>query len=577
MSKKPRLVSYLLGTALAMLPLASAAADDKAAGNRPNIIVILTDDLAYSDIGVYGGEISTPNLDALAKRGTAFTSFRTTPMCSPSRATLLTGQDQHRTGFGTMAEFLTDNQRGQPGYELYLNQRVTTIPEKLRSYGYNSYMSGKWHLGRAVLPPQRGFDQSLYLIQGAANHYINKGYAKHMATVQYEENGKPFTLPKGFYSTDYYTSKLIDYIEGGRSSRKPFFGYLAYTAPHFPLQAPKALIAKYEPIYAKGWDALRATRMERQKALGVIPASAAAPPRNAKVAAWSSLTPDQQRYQAKLMATYAAMVEEIDTNVGRLVSYLKKTRQYDNTLILFMSDNGPEAMDFNNDPILPNVSDWIAQNHDNSYESIGSPNSFVFLGRGWATAAASAHRLYKDYVTEGGIRGPLIASWPAQQKRTGFSADAASLLDIMPTIVDAADGTAPKPRPSRADGEGASLLPYLNGMSAVPARGFDGTGFELFGNEAFVSGDWKLLRLRAPAGDGSWKLYNIAEDPAELNDMSKEQPVRFAALKAAYEAYAVNAGVVPPPANFRIAPTGGNRPETSTNSGSNKPHPRPVP
>ncbi|MGE4431920.1 MAG: arylsulfatase [Sphingobium sp.] len=561
-----RLSALIAATALTALASAPALAKTAAQPARPNVIVILADDLAYSDLGTYGGEIATPNLDALAKRGLAFTRFHTTPMCSPSRAQLLTGQDQHRTGFGTMAEFLTDNQRGQPGYELYLNDRVSTIPEKLKPYGYVSYMSGKWHLGRAARPPQRGFDRSFYLMQGAANHFVNKGYAKHMATVEYEEDGKPVTLPPDFYSSNFYTSRLIDYIEQGRSSKKPFFGYLAYTAPHFPLQAPKAMIAKYEPVYAEGWDALRAKRFARQKSLGLVPADAAMPAMRDRVPAWSSLSPEQQRYQARVMATYAAMIEAMDANIGRLVAYLKKTGQYDNTLILFTSDNGPEALDLSHDYFLPGVTDWIADNYDNSYDSAGSADSFVFLGEGWASAAATSHRLFKDYVTEGGIRGPLIASWPAAQKIVGFTDSFSSLLDIMPTVIDAADGDAPPPHagaPARPDSAGTSLIPYLSGKSAVVANGFDGAGFELFGNEAFISGDWKILRLRPPEGDGSWKLFNIAWDPGESRDLAHDYPVRFAALKEAYAAYAAHNGVVSPPPGFTIVPTGSKRPETS--------------
>lgn len=567
----PRYLPLLAATALttlcsATLWPAAISAKAHAAPARPNVIVILADDLAYADLGIYGGEIATPNLDALAKRGLAFTQFHTTPMCSPSRAELLTGQDQHRTGFGTMAEFLTDNQRGQPGYELHLNDRVSTIPEKLRPLGYNTYMSGKWHLGRAVKPPQRGFDRSLYLIQGAGNHFTNKGYARHMATVEYEEDGKPFTLPKDFYSSDFYTQHLIDYIDAGRGSGKPFFGYLAYTAPHFPLQAPKAMIARYEPVYAKGWDALRAERFARQKALGLVPADATMPAMRERVPAWSSLKPEQQRYQAKVMATYAAMIEDLDANVGKLVAYLRTTGQYDNTLILFTSDNGPESLDLSHDYFLPNVTDWIEENYDNSYANVGNASSFVFLGEGWASAAATSHRLFKDYVTEGGIRGPLIVSWPAAQKRTGFTAEFASLVDIMPTVVDAADGGASRQHlkaPARPDSAGTSLLPYVEGGNVV-AKGFDGMGFELFDNEAFISGDWKILKLREPDGDGTWKLFNIAWDPGESRDLAKDYPVRFAALREAYAAYAAHNGVISPPAGFKIVPTGGKRPETSS-------------
>lgn len=570
----------LFATSVLIIPAAGLAKASADQSDKPNVIVILADDLAYSDLGVYGGEIKTPNINALADRGLTFTYFHTTPMCSPSRAVLLTGQDQHQTGFGTMAEFLTDNQRGQPGYELYLNDRVTTIPEKLKPFGYRTYMSGKWHLGRGSLPPQRGFDRSFYLIQGAASHYENKGYARHMATVQYQEDGEPVSLPDDFYSSDFYTQKLIRYIEEGRAadgSEEPFFGYLAFTAPHFPLQAPADLIEKYVPVYEKGWDMLRSDRMAEQIRLGIFAPGTNAPESGPDVPRWDSLDTDEKAYQAKVMATYAAMVENLDANVGRLVEYLKMTGQYENTIIIFSSDNGPEALDLNNDYFLPNVTDWIAENYDNGFDSVGSAESFVFLGGGWASAAATAHRLYKDYVTEGGIHSPLIVSYPGKIEQGGYSRAFTTLLDIMPTVIDAADGEGagvqpPTIAPSsmnrashamHAEGTGKSLLPYMTGHADAVSAQHDGAGFELFGNEAYIMGDWKILQLREPKGAGKWELYNLAWDPGEQNDLSKIYPVRFAALKAAYAEYARQNSVITPPQDFSIIPSGGNRPETS--------------
>lgn len=569
----------LTAAAALLVPAAGQAKSGADHDARPNVIVILADDLAYSDLGVYGGEIETPNIDALAAKGMTFTYFHTTPMCSPSRAVLLTGEDQHRTGFGTMAEFLTDNQRGQPGYELYLNDRVSTIPEEIGQMGYRTYMSGKWHLGRGSLPPQRGFDRSFYLIQGAASHYENKGYARHMATVQYQEDGEPVDLPENFYSSDFYTQKLISYIDAGRSdghAPEPFFGYLAYTAPHFPLQAPADLIEKYLPVYEKGWDRLREERMAEQIRLGIFAPGTKAPESGPDVPKWDELTADQQAYQAKVMATYAGMVENIDTNVGHLVEYLKRTGQYENTIIIFSSDNGPEALDLNNDYFLPNVTDWIAENYDNGYDSVGSADSFVFLGEGWASAAATAHKLYKDYVTEGGTHSPLIVSYPAKiEQGGGYTRAFTTLLDIMPTVIDAADGDGhgsdmemPEGMNHAAhamhpEGAGKSLLPYLTGHAPAVSEQHDGAGFELFGNEAYIMGDWKVMRVRQPKGSGEWAMYNLAWDPGEQNDLSKTYPVRFAALRAAYDEYSRQNGIILPPDDFSIIPTGGSRPETS--------------
>jgi arylsulfatase A-like enzyme len=332
----------------------------------PNIIVILADDLAYSDISPYGGEIETPNLARLAKAGVTFTYFHTSPMCSPSRAMLLTGVEAHRTGYGAMAEFIGDTQKGQPGYEGYLNNRVATLGERFKAAGYRTSMSGKWHLGAQSLPHQRGFDKSFILLEGAGSHFNDTGYAAFKPKVTYLRDGKPATLPSDFYSSDYYAAEAIRQI--GPAGDQPFFAYLAFTAPHWPLHAPAETIAKYEGRYAMGWDALRSRRFTALKKNGIISKSAVMPPRLASVPAWESLTADQQRHQAKLMAVYAAMVDRLDHNVGLLLDHLERTKQLDNTLIVFTSDNGPEALDFTSNTKFDGASDWIAKNFDNRTE-----------------------------------------------------------------------------------------------------------------------------------------------------------------------------------------------------------------
>jgi arylsulfatase A-like enzyme len=548
----------VLGLACAALLAAGvASAQEPAAQRPPNIIVIVADDLAYSDIAPYGGEIDTPNLARLAREGVTFTYFHTSAMCSPSRAMLLTGVEQHRTGYGAMAEFQAENQVGQPGYEGYLNERVVTIAERLRAHGYSTYMAGKWHLGAKSDPSTRGFERSFTLIEGAGSHYDNTGYADFAPKVTYLRDGAPATLPAGFYSTDSYTDELLGYLRQGRGNGKPFFAYLAFTAPHWPLHAPRAEIAKYEGVYADGWTALRERRFAALKRAGIVPAEAEMAPPHPDVPAWESLTPAQQRHQAQLMAVYAAMVDRIDQNIGRLLDYLEQTGERDNTLIIFTSDNGPEAIDFTADPIFPPATNWIAQNFDNSTDNLGSPTSYPFYGRPWAQAGAAGHRYYKTFVSEGGIHSPLIMSMLGRIDSGGKTRTFATLLDIAPTLLEIAAVDPAQTAASQHHGHahtepmsGRSMLPYLEGRTEGVYPQWDGQGFELFGNQAFISGDWKIQALRRPAGDGAWKLYNLALDPNETRDVRETHPEVFERLMAAYQAYVAKNGVILPPEDY---------------------------
>lgn len=543
----------LVGAAL--LAACSGTTEESDSQQRPNIIVIMADDLAYSDIEPYGGEIDTPNLARLAQNGMTFTYFHTSPMCSPSRAMLLTGVEQHRTGYGAMAEFLADNQKSVPGYEGYLNDRVLTIAEILRDNGYRTYMSGKWHLGRQSEPSSRGFDRSFTLIEGASSHFDNSGYAQYTPTVTYLRDGKPTELPEDFYSTDSYTDELIQYLEEGREEGKPFFAYLAYSAPHWPLHAPEETIAKYEGQYEEGWTALRQQRFEGLKKAGIIPADAEIAPPHPDVPAWESLTPDERKRQAKIMAVYAAMVDRIDQNIGRLLAHLEKTGELDNTIILFTSDNGPEAIDFTSDPIFPPATDWIAANFDNSIENLGGPKSYPFYGRPWAQAGAGGHRYYKTFISQGGIHVPLIMSWPGRIDSGGKTRTFATMLDIAPTLMEI---VSVDPASSKSASEtteamtGKSMLPYLEGRSDSVYPEWDGQGFELFGNQAYISGDWKVQMIRKPAGDGQWKLYNLARDPNETQDLSKTNPEVFDRLMKTHADFVEENGIVLPPDDYEM-------------------------
>ena len=317
------------------------------ASQRPNILLIVADDLGYSDLGAYGGEISTPNLDSLAREGIMFSQFYTSPMCSPTRAMLLTAMDSHRTGLGNLAERLADNQKGQPGYEGYLNSRVITLAEVLRDAGYRTYMTGKWHLGspsEGADPSQRGFAKSFALLDAGAGYFNNMLPLMGPGKAEYSENGKMLeSLPEDFYSTRFYAEKLIEYLEEDAGDNNPFFAYLAFTAPHFPLQAPAESIAKYRGAYDEGYDALHAQRLKRLQNMGLIATDIKPFPRSLTEQAWEDLPAQSQAAESRRMEIYAAMIDDLDNYVGKVIDYLKSRGKYDNTVIFFMSDNGAEG------------------------------------------------------------------------------------------------------------------------------------------------------------------------------------------------------------------------------------------
>lgn len=552
------LLVTLLTTSVAAVSSCSeqAAKSAQTAGqDSPNIMLILADDLAYSDLGAYGSEIETPNIDLLAKQGVMFTRFHTSAMCSPSRAMLLTGVDQHKNGYGTMGEYLATEQRGQPGYEGYLNNQVVTVANILKTSGFNTYMTGKWHLGDSSLPSNRGFDRSFILLQGAGSHFNNTGYAPQRTTVDYYRNAKRAELPDNFYSSDFYTSEMIQYIEDGRDSEDPFFGYLAFSAPHFPLHAPSNLIEKYVERYQVGWDIIRKQRHESLKTLGLIDQQALMAKRLDGVPDWEELDTEEQRYQAKKMAVYAAMVDSVDQNIGELVAYLKSINEYDNTVFIFLSDNGPESNDFASERTVPSVTDWIADTFDNRYENLGNKGSFIYYGKPWAHVGAAAHRFHKTVMTQGGINSPLIISYPNSLPQNRIVSEFSSVVDITPTILELVSASHPG---TQFQGrlvhgmDGRSILPYLRNQEETIYPPGTGNGFELFGHNAFISANWKILRLMDPYGDFTWGLYDLDKDPAELNDLSAQFPEIFQEMLALYADYESRNGLIQVPEGWKM-------------------------
>ncbi len=515
----------------------------------PNIVILIADDMGYSDISPYGGEVETPNIEALAKAGMTLTHFYAGPTCSPTRSMLLSGVDNHLAGFGTMAEYTASNQKGAPGYEGYLNQRVVTLATLLKDAGYHTYLAGKWHLGKeeGFLPSDRGFEKTYTLIEGAADHYTTRGYNPARPVANYLSNGEAVELPENFYSTDYYTDKLIEFIEGDRSDNKPFFVYAAFTSPHDPLQVSEEYIQKYLEKYEAGWDNLREQRFQRMKELGLIPKDLELPPRWTDVPAWDSLTPEQQKYEAKTMAIYAGMIDNLDDNIGRLIEYLKKIGEYENTIFVFISDNGAEGA---NRAARERWQTWFEEEGiDNTYENLGKPNSFVTLNEGWAQVSSTPFLGYKGRVSEGGIRVPAIFAYsgviPADSRSDAFG----SVIDLMPTLL----GYAGVEHPGDSyNGQeiyplnGRSLEPVLSAKSDRVYTEEDSIAFELFGygNSALFQGDWKIVRLIEPWGDGEWKLFNIRQDPRELTNLAQQYPERLKEMITLYQQYEQNKGVV---------------------------------
>lgn len=513
---------------------------------RPNFLLIVADDLGYSDLGIMGSEIRTPNIDALAQDGLLFTNFYSGGTCSPTRAMLMTGIDHHRAGIGTMLEHIAPNQIEQPGYEGYPNENVVTLPELLRDAGYQTYATGKWHLGMTEdkSPAARGFEKSYMLMNGGAGHFDQTGLNDRTHPAPYREDGVKTDLTEEFdYSTDFYTRKMINYIENGRSNDKPFFGYLAYTAPHWPLQAPDEDIAKYKGEYDTGWDAVQQSRMERMKTKGLLPESAQAHPILSLSGTWAEMSDTERAIEAKKMEIYAAMVDRMDQQIGELVSYLKQTDQFDNTAIIFISDNGAEGAPLYE---LPGFKKWM-NSFDNSYENLGKAGSYVFYEERWAQVGMTPFRLYKGMASEGGVHVPAFITYPGFKNQGARHSSVTSVMDIAPTILDIANVEHPngtyKGKPVY-EMQGVSWVPVLNEEHEDVRTSTDGHGWELFNKRGYRRGKWKALHLHEPFGPDAWQLYDLSLDPGETQDLASKHPDILMGMVEAWELYAKDNGVV---------------------------------
>ena len=518
------------------------------ADSRPNILLIVADDLGYADLGAYGSEIPTPNLDELASSGAKMARFYVAPTCAPTRAMMLSGVDSHRAGLGNMTEVITDNQIGLPGYEGYLNRDVASVAEILRDAGYNTFMTGKWHLGLEYdqSPRARGFERSFAPLFGGGSHFDTVGPDPYRPIQPFRSDGELIDkLPEDYYSTTTFTDLMLSYMEDSVAADKPFFGFLSYTAPHWPLQAPQSEIQKFEGLYDAGYDLIREGRFERMKTLGLVAANAALPPRPAVVPAWQELSEQEQEKHARNLEIYAAMTSYMDANIGRVVEFLHANNELENTLIVFMSDNGPDS--WGEEPGTGPIASY-AQGFDNSLDSRGSAESFVLYGLQGAHLGASPLRGQKGTTYEGGLRVPAIMSWPLRFDGGVLVEAPASVLDLVPTFLEAAQVE----HPARSDADsqfippsGTSLLSMLQNLGL--ARSEFRFGVEIWSTRAILVDQWKLVNMPAPVGSGEWELYDVVADPSETNNLMLQYPEVAERLLAAWDEYAEENGVVLPP------------------------------
>ena len=540
-----RLFSLISTLLLGLAALTHASEDDL----RPNVVVILVDDAGLTDFAPFGGEAQMPNIQTLADRGSKFSNYHTSPLCAPSRAMLLTGIDNHRTGIATIPEVLSENQVDQPGYSMFFEPGVRTLADRLKAAGYGTYMTGKWHLGgrEQDLPNGHGFDRSFALDASGADNWEQKPYMGYYDFAPWYEDGKPADLPEDFYSSKFIVDRMISYLDADKQSkqRQPFFSYLAFQAIHIPVQAPREITDRYNGVYDQGWHKLRESRQQRAIELGLIPADAPLAEMPANSQDWESLSAEDKALYARAMQVQAAMLESMDTHIGRFLEYLKVRGELDNTLFIVTSDNGPE-------PSYPlavsGMQQWMRLNgYNHSIDNLGEKGSMVAIGPEWANASASPLNMFKFYAAEGGIRVPLIIAGPAIAQQTWQPA-MTMVTDITPTVLDYLEISDQQANAVAITGR--SMMPLLEGSASAIYGDDEAIGMEVSGNSALIKGDYKLTRNTPPHGDNIWRLYNLAVDPGESHDLRAQQPQRYNQMMADYSLYETEFGVIPPAEDF---------------------------
>ena len=543
-------LNITLFTILSAPTLVSAQQSD-----RPNIVLILADDLGYTDISPFGSEINTPNIARLAAEGLSFTNYHTAGSCAPARAMLLTGVDSHRNGVPNIPEALPTEQMAYEHYQGVLNDKVVTLANVLQGSGYHTYMTGKWHLGHTpeLLPSARGFDRTIAMADTGADNWEQRTYLPIYDRANWYADGAEHTLPDDFYSSKYFIDKTIEFVASNVEDDQPFFAYIPFQAVHMPVQAPREFSDKYSGVYDEGWTVMREKRRLAAEREGVIPAGTEAVVTPGTLT-WDSLTGEQKRHHARRMEVYAGMVDAMDMHIGRLMEYLESIGEYDNTIFVFTSDNGAEGSNI----VLPNGGSALAPwfdivGYNSDYETLGERGSWNAIGPSNATIAASPLTYYKFHANEGGLRVPLVISGPGISRQGEMTDEFTFVTELAPTIlslvgVDDHNGSwlGREVEPI----VGADFSEFLAGVSSPVHAGSVPIGYELGGNSALFKGDYKIVINRTGQNESEWHLFNIKTDPGETRDLAQEQPALLAEMQADYESYVQANNVLPMPEGY---------------------------
>jgi arylsulfatase len=521
-------------------PPAEISASDEP-DRRPNILLIVADDLGYTDLGAYGGDIETPNIDSLAAEGMLLTRFHTGPSCAITRAMLLSGNNNHVAG---MARQNALGILGFPvrGYENSLSDRIVPFPRLLQDAGYHTYLAGKWHLGLTEdkSPHAAGFSRSYAMLDGGGSHFNSIGIRDGGLT--FREDAQLVEYPEGRYSTEFYTDRLIQFIEENKGDGKPFFAMASYTSPHWPLQVPDDYLDLYAGRYDDGYDALRLRRFDALKEAGIIPLSMELPPRNDAVPLWDDLPAEKKRRESRQMELYAAMVDNLDDHVGRLFEYLKSNDMYDNTLIVFMSDNGADGGDFFDRGPYRN---YLRAHYEDDYEKMGTAESFVAYDLEWAEAGSVPFHKYKGYTREGGILAAMMAAGPGVQSGGMISSAYLTVMDLAPTFLEIAGARYPD------DGSvqpllGESIRELLSGASDE-VHNADYITAQYSGGRAYLrQGQWKIATLDGPFDENKFELFDLESDPGETANLANDEPEKYAELIGLWRTKRRELGIILP-------------------------------
>ena len=522
---------------------------------RPNIVLILADDLGYTDISPFGSEINTPNIARLAAEGLSFTNYHTAGSCAPARAMLLTGVDSHRNGVPNIPEALPPEQSAYENYQGVLGDGVVTLANLLQDAGYHTYMTGKWHLGHTpqLLPSARGFDRTIAMADTGADNWEQRTYLPIYDRANWYADGEEHTLPDDFYSSKYFIDKTIEFIDSNAEDEQPFFAYIPFQAVHMPVQAPREFSDKYAGVYDQGWTVMRERRRVAAEAAGVIPPGAEAVVTPGTLI-WDSLTAEQQRHHARRMEVYAGMVEAMDMHIGRLMDYLESIGEYEDTIFIFTSDNGAEGSGLISPTGTSILDEWFNDvGYNADYETLGERGSFNAIGPSNASIAASPLAYYKFHASEGGLRVPLVISGPGINYQGTMTDEFVFVTDLTPTILELVgvnnhngnwDGKEVEPI------IGSGFSRFLAGNSVQIHDASEAIGYELGGNSALFKGDYKIVINPTSQNESAWHLFNIKSDPGETKDLATGQADLLAEMLSDYEAYVEANNVLPMPEGY---------------------------